>query len=210
MAGRAAVAAPRGRSVAQTALHRAVLAAAILAAALFLFAGGGIAALASWPVQYLAPAAALYLASHGLRAVRLAIMAARILKLSARSGALVHLVTAPAVVIPFKLGEVVRLHQLWYLGRSLPGAVLVLVVERFFDAAMLLLLLAVVYAAQGPLGAEAVILFAATSVAVAIVSSSSSSSTRFSSPSRSVSTKRSPATCSSSSSTVSLSESWSR
>ncbi|CUH79474.1 lysylphosphatidylglycerol synthase domain-containing protein [Tropicibacter naphthalenivorans] len=148
------------------AAHIAVLALSLGAAVLWVlplvpdvFAG--------WPLGALLGAAALYLLAHGVRAVRLAVLASRLLAISGRSSALLHFITSPAaLVIPFKLGEALRLHQLWYLGQSLSGAVLVILLERLFDGAMLLLLLAIAYLTYGTLGTAAIALAAITSLAV--------------------------------------------
>ncbi|WP_269584222.1 lysylphosphatidylglycerol synthase domain-containing protein [Roseibium sp. Sym1] len=130
-------------------------------------ASGGLEELADRPLIALALAGVVYLASHCVRAVRLAVMASRLLGISARSSALLHMVTASsAMIIPFKLGEVLRLHQLWYLGRSFAGALIIILLERFFDGLMILILLGVVYAYHGPLGLGPMLLLAVTSLAV--------------------------------------------
>ncbi|WP_157139765.1 lysylphosphatidylglycerol synthase domain-containing protein [Roseibium aggregatum] len=127
----------------------------------------GVAELAGKPWQALVLAGGIYLASHCVRAVRLAIMASRLLGISGRSSALLHMVTSPgALVIPFKLGEILRLHQLWYLGKSFPGALIIILLERFFDGLMILALLGIVYAYHGPLATGPMVLLAVTSVAV--------------------------------------------
>lgn len=84
----------------------------------------------------------LYLAAHILRAVRLAIIATPLLGISGRTAMLLHFSAAPIVtLVPLKFGELFRLQQLWIAGRSLPSAVISLLLDRLLDAAMLLLLL---------------------------------------------------------------------
>lgn len=127
----------------------------------------GLGELTGKPWQALVLAGGIYLGSHCVRAVRLAIMASRLLGISGRSSALLHIVTSPgALVIPFKLGEILRLHQLWYLGKSFPGALIIILLERFFDGLMILVLLGVVYAYHGPLATGPMVLLAVTSIAV--------------------------------------------
>lgn len=101
----------------------------------------------SWEDFYAAPAyvivfcAVLYLLSHLLRAVRLAMLAVPILNTSFRTTALLHLATAPFTILaPFKLAELFRLHQLYLLRNRVIGAVLVVLFERVFDALILLVI----------------------------------------------------------------------
>ncbi|MEO0821828.1 MAG: hypothetical protein AAF074_15550 [Pseudomonadota bacterium] len=114
----------------------------------------------------------LYLGSHGLRAVRLALLTAPSLQVSARTAVLLHLVTAPlAVFTPFKLGELARLHQLYLISRRLLTVVILLLVERVLDAALLLLFFAWLLSAGEPLGpaADTLVLVAAAVVLSAAI-----------------------------------------
>lgn len=148
------------------ALHLCVLLLPFGGALFWLVETRGVFA-APLPWLALGVAGGIYLASHGVRAVRLAVMASRLLGISGRSSALLHLVTAPgAMILPLKTGELLRLHQLWYLGGSFPGALIIILLERFFDGLMILGLLAIVYAWHGPLGTGPLILLAVTSLAV--------------------------------------------
>ncbi len=95
------------------------------------------------PLWGLGAAALLYLLSHGLRAARLAILATPILGISGRSAGLLHFVTAPAaLLLPLKLGELLRFQQLNSLGAHghwlLP--VIVLILDRVLDAVFIVLL----------------------------------------------------------------------
>lgn len=102
----------------------------------------GPAAFGAAPVWATLAAMALYLTAHLLRAARLAIVASALLGVSARTTGLLHFATAPFVMlVPLKLGEGVRLHQLWVAGRRAPGAVIALLIDRTLDAVMLLALL---------------------------------------------------------------------
>lgn len=102
------------------------------------------------PLWSLLGSAGLYLASHLLRAVRLALLATPVLGLSGRSAALLHIVTAPAsLLLPFKLGEILRYQQLYSLGvkAGFMPPLIVLVLDRVLDAVLIglvfLLLLAI-------------------------------------------------------------------
>lgn len=98
--------------------------------------------LVQWPFWVPLASGGLYLLAQGLRAVRLATIAGPLLGMSGRTSCLLHVVTVPgAMVLPFKLGEMIRLQQLWALTRNFPGAVTVVLLERTFDAVMLLFLL---------------------------------------------------------------------
>lgn len=101
------------------------------------------------PVQpwriVVAPLAAgvLYLLSHGLRAVRLAVITLPILGLSFRTGCALHLSVAPlSIVLPFKLDELVRLNELRRTGRSTSRAVVTVLIDRTMDGAVLCAMLA--------------------------------------------------------------------
>ncbi len=117
---------------------------ALLALAAFGLAASilGEVAFAALPVWMTLAAMALYLLAHVLRALRLGIIAGPLLGASVRTTAALHFVCAPLVtLIPMKLGELVRLHQLWLIGRRLSGAVIALLIDRMLDATMLLGLL---------------------------------------------------------------------
>jgi len=156
----------RNKAAAGLGLHYGVLFVPF-AFVLWWLASGGLEELAGRPWLSLSLAGAIYLGSHCVRAVRLAVMASRLLGISGRSSGLLHLVTSPStMIIPFKLGEIFRLHQLWYLGRSFPGALIIILLERFFDGLMILVLLGIVYAYHGPLETGPLLLLAVTSLAV--------------------------------------------
>lgn len=94
----------------------------------------------------IAVAAILYFASHFLRCIRLALLATPILDMSARTGLLLHLYTAPvAVAIPFKLGELFRIQQLASTSRRVAATLVMVVVERALDAACLLVICGFLY-----------------------------------------------------------------
>ena len=86
-------------------------------------------------------AGALYLASHGMRATRLAIIAMPILGTSFRTGVLIHLFVAPwSLLLPFKLDEAIRVGELSRAGRSLPRALMVALIDRSMDGVVLIAL----------------------------------------------------------------------
>lgn len=114
-------------------------------------------------------AGALYLAAHGLRAIRLAMLAVPLLGVSARTAALLHVATAPATfLLPLKIGELARLHQLWFAGKRASGAVIVLLLERMLDAVMLLSLFLWATAGGAPAHGGMAITMALTVAAVTI------------------------------------------
>ena len=91
---------------------------------------------------YTLTAMTVFLLSHVLRAIRLTLITSSVLYVSGRTTSLMHFVTAPfGSILPYKLGEIVRLQQLWRTGRSFSGAIVVLLIDRVFDAVMLLGLL---------------------------------------------------------------------
>ena len=98
-----------------------------------------------WPggsLGAIAAAGALYAAAHGVRALRLALLGAPALQVPVRSLVLLHFHAAPvSFAVPLKLGELYRLQQLIRLASDPGGAVVVLLLERSFDAAVLLLAL---------------------------------------------------------------------
>ena len=83
----------------------------------------------------------LYLCSHGLRCIRLAIIATPMIKLSARTTALIQLYTAPLVlVLPWKLGELLRIQQLASASDRPIETIVAVVVERSLDVVCLLVI----------------------------------------------------------------------
>jgi hypothetical protein len=91
--------------------------------------------LAGLPVLACAAALAVYLLSHVLRALRIAILSVDLLGVSGRTAALMHLVTAPmALAMLLKSGEIIRWHQLWRLSGSGLYAFIALLMERMFDS----------------------------------------------------------------------------
>jgi len=96
-------------------------------------------------------AGAIYLAAHGLRAVRLAVLAGPLLGITARTAGLLHLVTAPlALLAPLKLGELFRLQQLAVTSGQLANSVLVLLLDRMFDALFLVPIMVALAVAHAP------------------------------------------------------------
>ena len=82
--------------------------------------------------------AGIYVLSHFVRAIRLAMLAGPLLGVSGRTAIALHFATAPvALVLPFKLGELVRLQQLAVVGKSFPSAVVLVLLDRMFDAIFL-------------------------------------------------------------------------
>ena len=97
-------------------------------------------------------AVALYGASHLLRALRLALLAAPALGMHIRTIVLLHFHTAPvSFIVPFKLGELYRWQQLAWLSGNPIGSLVILLLERTLDAVVLLIVLAVVIAVGGRL-----------------------------------------------------------
>lgn len=85
-------------------------------------------------------AGGLYIFSHLLRGVRLAMLCVPTIGLSARTAFLLHTATAPlSVLLPLKLGELVRLQQLFARSAKLLPSIMVLVVERLLDSSALLI-----------------------------------------------------------------------
>lgn len=83
-------------------------------------------------------AAALYLISHILRALRLAALSVELLGTSARSTVALHFATAPfALLLPFKSGELVRFYALWRMSGTAIYAFVVLLIDRMFDSLFL-------------------------------------------------------------------------
>ena len=98
----------------------------------------------------------LYLASHGLRAVRLAVIAVPLLDLTLRKAIMLHLFVAPwSLIMPLKLDELVRVNELSVAGGSWPRAVMTLLIDRTMDAVLLLGLILVLHA--GGIGGNALL-----------------------------------------------------
>lgn len=82
------------------------------------------------------------LLAHCFRAMRLSIIAGALLKIPARTTFLLHFATVPfAIIPPFKAGEIVRLYNLWLVGRNLSESIVTVVLDRLFDAIMLIFVL---------------------------------------------------------------------
>lgn len=79
----------------------------------------------------------LYLGSHILRAIRLAVIGVYIHKTSFRTLALLNLSVAPwSMIAPFKLDELVRLNELRTINGSLAKALITIVIDRSIDGPM--------------------------------------------------------------------------
>lgn len=129
----------------------------------------GDAAFAVLPGWLTGLAMALYLLAHVLRALRLGIIAGPLLGASVRTTAALHFVCAPLVtVIPMKLGELVRLQQLWLIGRRLSGAVIALLIDRMLDAMMLLGLLGWFALTSHPVVSDSAAVIQLTTLAVGL------------------------------------------
>lgn len=88
----------------------------------------------------------LYILSHSLRAIRLAVLSVEMLGVSARTAATLHFATAPfSLVLPLKSGELIRFYALWKASGNAVNAIIVLLIDRMYDsiflAPMLLLLM---------------------------------------------------------------------
>lgn len=81
----------------------------------------------------------LYLASHLLRAIRLAVIGVYIHKTSFRTLALLNLSVAPwSMIAPFKLDELIRLNELRTVNGSLSKALMTIIIDRSMDGPMFL------------------------------------------------------------------------
>lgn len=90
------------------------------------------------PVLAAIGAGLIYIFSHVLRAARLAVLSMSMLGLSGRTAALMHFATAPvSLVLPFKLGEIVRLYELWKMSGTAVYAIIVLLIDRMYDSLFL-------------------------------------------------------------------------
>lgn len=90
----------------------------------------------------LAVAGVFYLVSHGLRALRLAVITVPLLGLGLRKAAMLHFFVAPwSLVMPVKLDELIRVNELAIAGRSWPNAIMALLIDRVVDALVLVALI---------------------------------------------------------------------
>jgi len=128
----------RRRTTAVVWLYRLALPLGALALFLPSMLVGMEATLSGVEAKWLGAAMVCYALGHGVRAVRLAVIAVPLMALRARTLILLHIHTVPiSFVLPYKLGELYRLQQLISLSGYWGRAVLVLLVERFFDALIL-------------------------------------------------------------------------
>jgi hypothetical protein len=82
---------------------------------------------------------ALYLGSHLLRAVRLAVIGVTVHKTSFRTLALLNLSLAPwSMIAPFKVDELIRLNELRSINKSLARALITVIIDRSMDGPVLL------------------------------------------------------------------------
>jgi len=92
----------------------------------------------------LSAAVIVYLMAHVFRAARFSLIAARIVPLRMRTLGMVYFNAAPvSLLVPFKLGELYRLQQLGLLVGNIVRPVLILLLEKAFDAFVLLVALAI-------------------------------------------------------------------
>jgi hypothetical protein len=83
----------------------------------------------------------LYLASHLMRALRLAIIATPMIGLSFRTGVYLHLFIAPwSLLLPLKADELIRLHELGRAGGAWTRAILAVLIDRSMDGLVLIAL----------------------------------------------------------------------
>lgn len=114
---------------------------AFLAMAIWLFSGPS--ALFSGPLAtprglaFGIACVALYLGSHVLRAIRLAVIGVYVHQTSFRTLALLNLSVAPwSMIAPFKFDELIRLNELRTINGSLPKALMTIVIDRSMDGPM--------------------------------------------------------------------------
>ena len=89
---------------------------------------------------------ALYLTSHLLRAVRLAVIGLSVHRTSFRTLALLHLAVAPwSMIAPFKIDELIRLNELRSINGSLSRAAITVIIDRSMDGPALLLIALYLY-----------------------------------------------------------------
>jgi hypothetical protein len=98
-----------------------------------------VSATLNWEI--IGAAAAVYLVSHGLRAVRLYVILLEFEHSIFRIIGLYATLAVVNMVVAFKLGEIFRLTEFTHRLRSVRLAVVAIATERFFDAATLLWLL---------------------------------------------------------------------
>lgn len=80
----------------------------------------------------------IYVTSHVLRAIRLAFLSIDLFGISGRTVVAMHLATAPvSLMLPFKLGELLRLHELWRLSGTLVYSIVGLLIDRMYDSIFL-------------------------------------------------------------------------
>jgi hypothetical protein len=126
--------------------------------------------LAGLPVLACVAALGVYLLSHVLRALRIAILSVDFLGVSGRTAALMHLVTAPlALAMPLKSGEIIRWHQLWWLSGSGIYALIALLMERMFDSLFLVPVLVTLIAMGSAPAALTVLTLLAASVPLIVL-----------------------------------------
>ncbi|NVN01460.1 MULTISPECIES: lysylphosphatidylglycerol synthase domain-containing protein [Asaia] len=129
-------------------LNRGRFVAVAATGAILLIAGGSLVARVLGPFvsgALMASMVFLFFA-HCLRAVRLCVVSSHLLKIPARTTFFLHFATVPfAIIPPFKAGEVIRLLNLWLIAQSLSKVIVTVVLDRLFDAVMLLLLLSGLY-----------------------------------------------------------------
>ncbi len=134
--------------------------ATFLAAAFWLFSAPPVEPPLASRSQLFAMGAAcvaLYLASHMLRAIRLAVIGVSIHKTSFRTLALLNLSVAPwSMIAPFKLDELIRVNELRSVNGSLTRALMTLIIDRSMDGPMFIAFAALLFA----FGMDQIALFA--------------------------------------------------
>jgi hypothetical protein len=81
----------------------------------------------------------LYLTSHLLRAIRLAVIGVSVHNTSFRTLALLHFSIAPwSLIVPFKMDELIRVNELRSINGSLARAVVTVIIDRSMDGPILL------------------------------------------------------------------------
>lgn len=91
------------------------------------------------PIAICLAAALLYLLSHVLRAVRIAVVVMPFLGISFRSALLLHLFVAPwTLLLPFKLDELLRFNELSRLSAAPERALAAILIDRSMDGLVLI------------------------------------------------------------------------
>lgn len=141
-----------------------------VAATLSVFAVA-VPALAGLPAPVALSMALLYLCSHALRALRLALLSPEMLGISARTAAAVHFATAPfSLLFPLKLGELFRFLALWRMSRNAIHSFIVLLIDRMYDSLFLLpIVLILSFQSGAPAAFVLLTLFAAALPLVIVV-----------------------------------------